>query len=330
MRALDRKLWRDLWHMRGQAVAIALVVLCGVATHVMFLSTLHALRETQAGYYREYRFADLFASLKRAPEPLRERIAALPGVHRVETRVVAPVRVDMPFFGEPVNALMASLPAPGGLNGLHLREGRLPARADEVVVGTPFAEAHGLHPGDRFHALLNGRRQALTLVGTALSPEFIQQLRPGSAFPDNKRYGVMWMERRALAQAYDLEGAFNDLAVGLAPGASAPAVIAGIDGLLERYGGLGAYGRQDQRSHRFLSEELQQLGTLAGLFPAMFMAVAAYLLNVVIGRLVTMQREQVATLKAFGYGNGAILAHYLKLVAAIAAAGIAGGIGLGY
>lgn len=330
MRALDRKLWRDLWHMRGQAVAIALVVLCGVATHVMFLSTLHALRETQAGYYREYRFADLFASLKRAPEPLRERIAALPGVHRVETRVVAPVRVDMPFFGEPVNALMASLPAPGGLNGLHLREGRLPARADEVVVGTPFAEAHGLHPGDRFHALLNGRRQALTLVGTALSPEFIQQLRPGSAFPDSKRYGVMWMERRALAQAYDLEGAFNDLAVGLAPGASAPAVIAGIDGLLERYGGLGAYGRQDQRSHRFLSEELQQLGTLAGLFPAMFMAVAAYLLNVVIGRLVTMQREQVATLKAFGYGNGAILAHYLKLVAAIAAAGIAGGIGLGY
>ena len=330
MRALDRKLWRDLWHMRGQAVAIALVVMCGVATHVMFLSTLNALRETQAGYYREYRFADLFASLKRAPEPLRERIAALPGVHRVETRVVAPVRVDMPFFGELVNALMASLPAPGGLNGLHLREGRLPARADEVVVGTPFAEAHGLHPGDRFHALLNGRRQALTLVGTALSPEFIQQLRPGSAFPDNKRYGVMWMERRALAQAYDLEGAFNDLAVGLAPGASAPAVIAGIDGLLERYGGLGAYGRQDQRSHRFLSEELQQLGTLAGLFPAMFMAVAAYLLNVVIGRLVTMQREQVATLKAFGYGNGAILAHYLKLVAAIAAAGIVAGVGLGH
>lgn len=332
MRALDRKLWRDLWHMRGQAVAIALVVLCGVATHVMFLSTLQALRETQAGYYREYRFADVFVSLKRAPEPLRERIAALPGVDRVETRVVAQVRVDMPDFGEPVNALMVSLPAPGGLNGLHLREGRLPSpeRADEVVVSTPFAEAHGLHPGDRFHALLNGRRQALTLVGTALSPEFIQQMRPGSAFPDNKRYGVMWMERRALAQAYDLEGAFNDLAVGLAPGASAAAVIAGIDGLLERYGGLGAYGRQDQRSHRFLFEELQQLGTLAGLFPAMFMAVAAYLLNVVIGRLVTMQREQVATLKAFGYGNGAILAHYLKLVGAIAAAGIAGGIALGY
>jgi putative ABC transport system permease protein len=168
------------------------------------------------------------------------------------------------------------------------------------------------------------------VAGTALSPEFIQQMRPGSAFPDSKRYGVMWMERRALGQAYDLEGAFNDLAIGLAPGASAAAVMAAVDGLLERYGGLGAYARHDQRSHRFLSEELQQLGTLARLFPAMFLAVAAYLLNVVIGRLVTMQREQVATLKAFGYGNGAILAHYLKLVAAIAAAGIVAGVGLGH
>ena len=144
----------------------------------------------------------------------------------------------MPDFGEPVNALMVSLPAPGGLNALHLREGRLPAleRADEVVVSTPFAEAHGLHPGGRFHVILNGRRQALTVAGTALSPEFIQQMRPGSAFPDSKRYGVMWMERRALGQAYDLEGAFNDLAIGLAPGASAAAVMAAVDGLLERYG----------------------------------------------------------------------------------------------
>ena len=255
-------------HMRGQAVAIALVVMCGVATHVMFLSTLNALRETQQGYYREYRFADVFVSLKRAPEALRERIAALPGVARADTRVVAPLRVDMPDFGEPVNALMVSLPAPGGLNALHLREGRLPApeRADEVVVSTPFAEAHGLHPGGRFHVILNGRRQALTVAGTALSPEFIQQMRPGSAFPDSKRYGVMWMERRALGQAYDLEGAFNDLAISLAPGASAAAVMAAADGLLERYGGLGAYARHDQRSHRFLSEELQQLGTLARLF----------------------------------------------------------------
>ncbi len=333
MRALNLKLWRDLWHMKGQALAIALVVMCSVATYVMFRSTLATLRATQDSYYREFRFADVFVSLKRAPEALRQRLLDIPGVERAETRVVADVRLDMPDFAEPVTALMVSLPdgAPPALNGLYLREGRLPAanRADEVVVSTPFARAHRLRPGDRFAAILNGRRQALTLVGTALSPEFIQQMRPGSVFPDAKRYGVMWMGRRALGQAFDMDGAFNDAALGLRPGTGERDVIDRVDELLKPYGGLGAYGRADQRSHRFLTQELEQLGILTNLFPAMFLGIAACLLNVVMGRLVAMQREQIATLKAFGYGNGAVMGHYLGLVAAIAGAGIAAGLALG-
>lgn len=333
MRAIDRKMWRDLWQIKGQALAIALVVMCGVGTYIMFLTTLNALVASQNIYYREYRFADVFVSLKRAPEALRQRIGDIPGVDQVETRVVSLVRLDMPDFNEPVTAMMVSLPDGGhqGLNALYLREGRLPAphSEDEVVVSSPFALAHKLKVGDRFAAILNGRRQTLTMVGTVLSPEFVQQLRPGSVFPDYKRYGVMWMGRRALGQAYDLEGAFNDAALRLRPGADTQAVIDRLDELLKPYGGLGAYARKDQRSHRFLSEEFQQLGTLASLFPGLFMGIAAFLINVVIGRMVAMQREQIATLKAFGYGNLAVLAHYLKLVSAIIGAGIVTGTALG-
>ncbi len=333
MRAIDRKMWRDLWQMKGQALAIGLVVMCGVGTYIMFLTTLNALVTSQDSYYREYRFADVFVSLKRAPEALHQRIFDIPGVDQVETRVVSLVRIDMPDFNEPVTALMVSLPDNGqqNLNALYLREGRLPApySEDEVVVSVPFAQANKLKLGDRFAAILNGRRQLLTLVGTALSPEFVQQLRPGSVFPDYRRYGVMWMGRRALGQAYDLEGAFNDAALSLRPGADTQDVIDRLDELLKPYGGLGAYARKDQRSHRFLSEEFQQLGTLAQLFPALFLGIAAFLLNVVIGRMVAMQREQIATLKAFGYGNSAVLAHYLKFVSVIIGAGIITGTALG-
>lgn len=333
MKALDRKLWRDLWQMKSQALAIALVVMCGVGTYIMFLTTLGALRATQDRYYRDYRFAQVFVSLKRAPEALRQRVLSIDGVDQVETRVVAQVRLDMPAFAEPVTALMVSASDSGrhGLNALHLSQGRLPAagRADEVVASSPFVQAHGLQLGDRFAAILNGRRQALTLVGTALSPEFIQQMRPGSVFPDFKRFGVMWMARSALGQAYDMEGAFNDLALSLRPGADSQAVVDRLDELLQPYGGLGAYARRDQLSHRFLTQELDQLGTLASLFPVMFMGIAAFLLNVVIGRLVAMQREQIATLKAFGYSNLAVLWHYWRMVSVIVGLGIAGGIGLG-
>lgn len=329
MRAIDQKLMRDLWQMKSQALAIALVVMCGVGTYVMFITAQNALRSTQDIYYRDYRFAQVFASLKRAPESLRARIQSLPGVDQVQTRVVAQVRLDMPDFNEPVSALMVSDSGRHGLNALHLREGRLPVRADEVVVSTPFAKAHGLQTGGHFDAILNGRRQKLTLAGTALSPEFIQQMRPGSVFPDYKRYGVMWMERQALGNACDMQGAFNDLALSLRAGADVESVIDRIDELLDPYGGQGAYARRDQRSNRFLNQELTQLGTLASLFPALFMGIAAFLLNVVIGRMVAMQREQIATLKAFGYGNIEVLWHYLKMVSVITGLGVASGIGLG-
>lgn len=333
MKALDRKLWRDLWQMKSQALAIALVVTCGVGTYIMFLTTLGTLRATQDNYYRDYRFAQVFASLKRAPQGLRQRMLGIEGVDQAETRVVAQVRLNMPDFDEPVTALMVSASEAGrqGLNALHLRVGRLPVptRSDEVVVGNAFAKAHALQLGDRFDVILNGRRQSLSVVGVALSPEFIQQMRPGSVFPDFKRYGVMWMGRNALAQAYDMEGAFNDLALSLRPGADSQAVIDRVDELLKPYGGLGAYARKDQLSHRFLTQELDQLGTLARMFPVMFMGIAAFLLNVVIARLVVMQREQIATLKAFGYSNLAVLWHYLRMVSLIVGLGIAGGTALG-
>ena len=198
-----------------------------------------------------------------------------------------------------------------------------------MVASTPVALAHRLQPGERFGAILNGRHQTLTLVGTALSPEFIQQLRPGSAFPDDQRFGVLWMHRRALGQALDLQGAFNDVVLTLHARASAQTVIDQVDQLLKPYGGLGAIARKDQRSHRFLNQELTQLGTLASLFPALFMGIAAFLLHVVIGRVVVMQRQQIATLKAFGYTNLAVLGHYLKLVAAIVGLGIVAGSALG-
>jgi putative ABC transport system permease protein len=333
MKVLDRKLWRELWQLKGQAVAIVLVIISGVAIHVMFGATLDALRQTRARYYQEYRFADVFAALKRAPESLRERIAALPGVVEVETRVMAAVNLEVAGFTEPITGRLISLPdnREPRLNRLHLRQGRPPAvdRNDEVVVSEAFAEAHRLEPGAKLKVVINGRRQTLTIVGTALSPEYIHQLRPGAMFPDYHRFGVLWMGRRALGVAYGMEGAFNDVVVGLANVRAAPDVIDELDRLLTPYGGLGAHDREDQSSHRFLTEEFRQITLSATLFPTLFLGVAVFLLNVVVSRLIGMQRDQIGTLKAFGYDNGAVALHYLKLVLLIVLVGVAVGVCIG-
>ncbi len=333
MRALDIKVWRELWQMRGQALAIAAVIVSGVTTMVMFLSTYDSLLHTRQTYYRDYRFAEVFASLKRAPNHLVARIAAIPGVERVEARVVAWVNLDIPDFNEPVIGRMISLPDEGEalLNKLYLQRGRFiePYRDDEVMVSEAFANAHRLQPGDRLYAIIKGKRKALSIVGIVLSPEYIYQIAPGAFFPDFKRYGVMWMGRTALGSAYEMEGAFNDVSLTLGPRASLGSVLDQLDALLEPYGGYGAYAREDQFSHRFLNVEISQLRTMAMVFPLIFIGVSAFLLNVVLNRLINTQRDQIAILKAFGYSNRAVGVHYLKLVLLIVLLGVAFGVGLG-
>lgn len=333
MTALRRKLWRDLAQMRGQTLAIAMVLAAGLATLVMSLSTYRSLADTRERFYGEYRFADVFARVERAPWPLLEDIAALPGVQQAEGRVVAAVNLELDGYDDAVTGLVVSLPdaTQAGLNRIFLREGRLPdpRRSDEAVVGEAFAQAHGLHPGDGIVAIINGRRQALRITGIGLSPEFIYQMRPGDAFPDFERYGVLWMQREPLAAAFDLDGAFNDVVLAVHRDASVPDVIDALDDLLDRHGGLGAYGRDLQSSHRFLDEELTQLRVMARLFPLVFLSVSAFLLNIVIGRLVNTQREQIAVLKAFGYTRAEVARHYAGLVLAMVSVGLPPGLALG-
>ncbi len=330
---LDRKLLRDLWKMKGQALAIVLVIVSGVATFVMLIGTMDSLNLTRDGFYRDYGFADVFSSLKRAPDNVKERLSEIPGVTMVETRVVADVKLDIKGFPEPVTARVVSVPDIGKplLNRLYLRKGRLvePYRDNEVVVSEAFADAHHFSPGDTFGAVINGRWKTLVIVGTALSPEFVLQSRPGAISPDYKRYAILWMGRDALGTAYDMKGAFNDVSLTLSPGARQEDVIARLDELLNRYGGLGAYGRKDQISHRFLSEEFRQLQRSAEIFPTIFIVVSAFLLNVVVSRTVGIQRDQIAILKAFGYSNRDVGVHYVKMVLLIVLLGIAGGLAIG-
>ncbi|WP_455211966.1 FtsX-like permease family protein, partial [Kaarinaea lacus] len=333
MKAINKKLWRELWGMRMQALAIAMVIVSGVGVFIMSLSTLDSLLESREKFYRENHFAHVFASLKRAPVSLVSRIEAIPGVNKVESRVIAYVNIDVEGFGEPVSGHLLSLPnnSQGVLNRIYLREGRLiePGRDDEILMSEEFANAHHLRPGDKIHATINGRRKALSIAGIALSPEYIYQIAPGAVFPDYERYGVLWMARKPLATAYNMDGAFNDVSLTLSQGINEEDVIDRLDELLDPYGGRGAYSRENQYSNRFLSEELKQQETIATIFPAIFFDVAAFLLNVVISRLISLQREQIAGLKAFGYSNFNVGLHYAKLVLLIVVFGVVGGIVVG-
>jgi putative ABC transport system permease protein len=331
--ALNSKLLRDLWHLRGQVLAITLVVMCGVASFVSMRSVYDSLKQAQSNYYERYRFAQVFANLKRAPEALVAKIRDIPGVQSVETRVVFEVTLDVPGLDEPAVGRLVAVPDRHLplLNGVVLRQGRYveSGRDDEVLASEAFAQANRLALGDRLAAVINGKWRNLRIVGIALSPEYIYEVGGGSIFPDNRRFGVLWMARSALAAALNMQGAFNDVALALTHGASEAAVIQRLDLILERCGGVGAYGRTDQVSNRFISDEIGQNRVTSTYVPAIFFAVTIFLLHMVLTRLISMQRTEIGLLKAFGYSGRRVALHYLEFALLAVAAGVVLGIALG-
>jgi len=335
MAVLHRKLLRDLLYMKGQAIAIALVVACGVASFVSMRAMYRTLLRSQADYYATYRFADVFAELKRAPDSVANRIRESPGVASVEQRLVMDVTLDVPGLPEPAVGRLISVPPRQSqeLNVLFLRQGRyiLPGADSEVIASDAFAKANQLTLGSTLGAVINGRWQRLIIVGIALSPEYIYEIRGGgSLFPDNKRFGVLWMSAAGLQGLLDMRGAFNSITASLQPGAREDDVIPQLDHILSPFGSLGAYGRSDQISHRFISDEISQNRISANVVPSIFLAVAALLVHLSFTRLVNMQRSEVAVLKAFGYSNWQVGVHYVEFSLVVAMLGYLLGCGVGW
>jgi putative ABC transport system permease protein len=322
---LRRKVLRDLRRLWAQVLAIALVLAAGVATLILGNGAYASLHETRARYYEENRFADVFASVTRAPRALLAEIEEIGGVLDADARIVKLGSPDLPEMSGPASVQLVSLPeGAAGLNRLYLRQGRLPdpQSVREAAVSEGFALAHGLGPGDALPVLMHGQRRELLITGVALSPEFIYALGPGQMMPDPDRFGVVWLPRASLEAAYDLEGAFSSLVLKLAPGASPQRVIESLDRLTARYGGAGATARKDQISHAFLDAELQQLSAMVKVLPPIFLLVAALLVNMTLSRLITLEREQIGLLKAVGYSSRAVAQHYVEFVLLIAVGGI--------
>ncbi|GAB4519262.1 MAG: ABC transporter permease [Parvularculaceae bacterium] len=324
---LDRKLARDLWRIRGQAAAIALVIASGVSLFIMTDGMLTSLEETTRAYYERHRFADVFAPLKRAPDRIVDRLREIPGVADVQGRVMAPLLANIEGASAPISGVATSLDMDNGrrMNDVYISAGRMidPTRPDEILLLESFADAHGLRPGDSISVTINGAREDFEIVGLALSPEYIYTIPAGELVPNDARFAVIWMERDALAAAFDLDGAFNNAVAILTRTASIDAVIDALDNALKPYGATGAYSRDDQLSNKFLTEELKQLSTMGRILPPIFLGVAAFLLNIVIARMIEAEREEIGLMKAFGHTNKTIGAHYLKFVFVIAVAGAA-------
>ena len=336
MKSIDRMLFADVRRMWRQGLAISALLACGISIFIMSRNATLSLESSRRDYYTDGNFADLFAGLVRAPNHLLKRVEDIDGVRRAQSRIVRDVLLDIPDMVQPATGKLVSIQGTqkDRINRVFLRRGRWPNQRGqlEVLVSESFAEAHNFQLGDTIKAIIGGRLETLNIVGVGLSAEYVYVVQPGLIVTDDRRYGVIWMPREQLAAAFNMEGAFNQLNVQLAADANLQQVVDKIDRLTRRYGGTGTYDREDQPSHRRVADEIQQMGTMAFVTPTIFLAVSAFLFNIVFSRLIHQQKEQIATLRAFGYMPREVGLHYFKMVLLLvgigAVVGIAGGIWL--
>jgi len=334
IRTLDRKLVRNLREMKGQALAIILIIACGVAAFVSVLTAYRGLKGSQAAYYAEYRMADVWAPLERMPRSTLRELEQVPGTRRVEGRIVFEVTLDLPEMSQPVSARILSVPdrRRRTLNDLHLVRGRWFDHDGyrEVILADRFAREHGLDVGDRLFAVMNNRKQPLRIVALAMTPEFVYMIRgAGEILPDPVHFTVMWLSESFAESIFDFEDACNEVVVTLDPDADPREVIETLDERLDRYGAIGAYERKDQLSHAYMQSEIDGLEGSATMVPAIFLGIAAFVLHTMMNRLVRTQRGQVAIFRAFGYTRARLRTHFLKLALLIGGIGAALGSALG-
>ncbi len=334
MRVLHRKLIRDLIASAGVLLSVIAIIAIGTGSFVGLGSTQRILEASQAGYYRDYRFADFWVDVKKAPLAAVERIAEFPEITSLDTRVVFDVILDLEGEVKPLTGRLISTPARGfdqTLNGICLIRGSgfSDDRSEEVILSEAFAAAHGLEIGDRIKLILNRKRESFVIVGTAISPEYVYMVRgPGDLIPDPKHFGVLYVKDEYARDVLDFKDACNQVVGRVAPWAQGDIdiLLDRVDRVLAPFGVLEITPRRRQASHRFLSDEITGLAVTAGIMPAIFLGVAALVLNIVMIRLTQRQRAIIGTLKALGYSNRSVMSHYLLfgvLVGVIG--GLAGG-----
>ncbi len=329
VKSLDRKLVRELRHSKGLLLAITSIIAVGVMCFVTMRSAYHNLNDAKRRYYLQCRMADFWIDVKKAPLAELELLGEVPGIGGFHSRIIFPVTVDLENTPEPLNGQIISLPDRGDqvLNDIVLRQGGYftDQRLNEVIVNDAFARAHNIFPGQWIHLLLNDRRQELFVVGSAISSEFAYLLGPGSLVPDPENYGVFYIKRTFAEEVFDFQGAANQVVGRFSPGVGEESAdtLRRAEMLLDSYGVFATTPLRLQASNQFLTNEINGLGAISAVVPTIFLAVAALVLHVLITRLARQQRVVVGTLKALGYTNGQVFAHFLKFGLSV---GIAGGV----
>ncbi|KPU45509.1 cell division ABC transporter subunit FtsX [Oxobacter pfennigii] len=324
MGILFRKLLRDIKEAKGQFISILIIVVLGVTLFSGINATFRNLTGAKTKYYEDYRFADLWVELYKAPKSVTERINSLPYVEMVTGRIVADAGIN--FEEENASIRFITLPDVKNdiVNDIVIKSGRYfsDEESSQCLVEEEFFIAHNLDLGDYIYPIVNGNEIKIKVIGTAKSPEYVYTLKDGSELiTDSKKFGIVYIKDSFGQGLLGYNGAINSASILLKDGIDTETAAEDIKKDLRNYGVTSVIENQDQLSNKMLSEEIRGLESMGSSFPIVFFLVAATIIYIMMSRMVENQRTQIGILKALGFTNLQVLVHYLTYSVLLAVTG---------
>jgi len=308
-----KKSFRDLLEAKGQFVSALAVVIIGVLFYTGLYSALEGLSGAGQRYFTEYRLADLWSTVYRAPEGVVERIEAIPGVRMAEGRVVKDVRI----FMEDRNAMIRLISLPDEkrdtVNDIILKSGSYfsAGEGNQCIVSEDFFKANNMAVGQIIEPIVNGERIKLSVIGTAKSPEYTYEIRDAAELiPDHRKFGVVYVKKSHLQTILDFRGSVNDVCVLLNKDGDIKKVGDEMKRILGQYGLSGVIERKNQTSYAMFHSDETGLRSIAAIFPMLFFIASAAIIYITMTRMIENQRTLMGVLKALGYSDRDIMLHY--------------------
>ncbi len=331
MKKLDLRLLRMIKASKGQFISVVVIIMVALSIFISFSTTAVNMRNGIDYYYEETKLSHIHVQLMRIPQSALDQIESIEGVTDVQGRVTFDVPLKTDDEEEKVRIRIISLPEGGGkVNRLYSDE-----TLDEIAQGNAilirqFAEARNITPGNIIQPYINGREHSLKVTGVASSSEFVYLMEnEQTMMPAPEKFGVVYVTEEFAQSVYGYKGSYNELLIRVKDEDMIDDVSEELEERLDKYGVKRIIKREDQLSHKILSQELMGLDTMAAAIPILFLVVAGIIISIVLSRIVSNDRMSIGVLKALGYGNMDVLFHYLKYALFIGLTGSALGILIG-
>lgn len=317
MKKLDVRLLRLIKNSKGQFISISVMVVLALTIYVSFSMVADNLNDSIFNYYEATSFGDVFVEVVKIPKSAIDKLHSIEGIEKAEGRISSdvPLRVEDP--NEKVRVRVVSLPKEeDGLNNAYLLNGKkLMDKSKATMVLQQFAVARGITTEDKIVPYIAGREYPLDVAGIVGSPEYIYLMENEQALmPAPEKFGVIYVTEDFAQSVLGYQGSYNEVMIKIKDGYinQIDSIVDEIEDELDRYGVRQTVKREDQLSHSMMMQEVEQLETMATAITVLFLIVAGVIINVMLSRIVKNDRMSIGVMKALGYNNVKILAHYTK------------------